>query len=227
MRTQRRLVNLLAGQPVFNVAKTAGTPTMYLYDEISPWGVMAVDVVKEMAALDGADFSLRINSPGGDVFEGLAILNTLRSYPGKITAYVDGLAASAASFIAMGADEVVMMPNSQLMIHDAWGMCVGNADDMQQMSGELARISNNIADVYKRGGSETDFRALMLAESWFSPQEALDVGLADRVESGKPAQNIAAYDLTVFKNKRASVEVPAEKIDFFSVFERAFKEAGV
>jgi ATP-dependent protease ClpP protease subunit len=182
-----------------------GVATMRLYDPIDSWGGDWGVSAKEFAeALDGlgddvTDLHLHINSPGGEVFEGIAILNALRNHPVKVTAIVDGLAASAASFIAMAANEVVMGRNSEMMIHDAWGICIGNAEDMRDLAGRLDHLSDNIASVYaeKAGGSTADWRAHMLAETWYSADEAVAAGLADRVEDAQSkAEN--KFDLSVF-----------------------------
>ena len=123
---------------------------VYLFDEIGYWGDTAGDVVDTLRDLDVDHIAVKINSPGGDVFDGIAIMNILKSHPAKVTTVVEGLAASAASFIAVGAgDEVVMMPHSQLMIHDAWGMSMGNAEDMMRCAEELNRASDNLAAIYR------------------------------------------------------------------------------
>lgn len=202
------MFNLIAGQTRFEAkAEADSVPRMYLYDEISYFGITATDFVAELLTLGDADFELHVNSPGGDVFEGLAMLNSLRAYPGRVTAIVDGVAASAASFLVMGADEVVMQPNTEMMIHDAWGLCIGNAEDMIDTAGRLNKVSDNIADVYaKRTGSDAaGWRARMRDEEWYSPEEAVSLGLADRVGSGKSSDALA-FDLTKFKN-RGSVSV--------------------
>jgi ATP-dependent Clp endopeptidase proteolytic subunit ClpP len=185
----------------------ATTAVFRLYDPIDSWGGDWGVSAKEFAsALDELpdsinEIRLHINSPGGEVFEGIAILNALRSHSARVVAVVDGLAASAASFVAAGADETVMAPNSELMIHDAWGLCVGNADDMQTMAGTLAHLSDNIASIYaaKAGGTAEEWRAAMGRESWYSADEAVAAGLADRV--GKPDAAEAAqnrFDLSIF-----------------------------
>lgn len=181
------------------------TAVFRLYDPIDSWGEMWGVSAKEFtAALDSldddvAEIRLHINSPGGDVFEGIAILNALRSYEARVVAVVDGLAASAASFIACGADETIMARNSELMIHDAWGLCVGNADDMRELADHLDRVSDNIASIYaEKAGTDTAvWRAAMAKESWYSAQEAVDAGLADRVDK-KPAKTSNTFDLSVF-----------------------------
>lgn len=164
------------------------TATLRLYGPIDSWGgmwgVSALEVLDALDQLsDVSDIRLHINSPGGEVYEGIAILNALRNHPATVTAVVDGIAASAASFIATGADAVVMSPNSELMIHDAWGIAIGPAADMHQMGNDLDRISNNIASIYaaKAGGDVQTWRDAMLAETWYGADEAVTAGLADRV----------------------------------------------
>lgn len=183
--------------------------TMRLYDPIDSWGEWYGTSAKEFAAaLDNlpsrvTEIRLHINSPGGEVFDGIAIVNALRSHPARVVAIVDGIAASAASFIACSADETVMAPNSELMIHDAWGLCVGNAADMREMAGMLDHLSDNVASIYaaKAGGTSEDWRASMAAESWYSAAEAVEAGLADRVDQPEPDEDESArnrHDLTIF-----------------------------
>lgn len=186
-----------------------GVASMRLYDPIDSWGgewgVSAKEFVAALDALpsDTATIRLHINSPGGEVYEGITMLNALRNHKARVVAVVDGLAASAASFLAAGADEVVMGRNSQLMIHDAWGMGIGNAEVMRDLAGRLDKISDNIASVYaaKGGGTVEDWRAAMLAETWYSDEEAVAAGLADRIEE-PPAVEApvkAEFDLSVFQ----------------------------
>lgn len=166
------------------------TAKIYLYDPIDSyggyWGVSSREFIDALNQLpdEVTDIRLHINSPGGEVFEGIAIMNTLRQHQARVTAVVDGLAASAASFIAAGADEVIMGQNSEMMIHDAWGIAIGPAEDMRDMATRLDGMSNNIASIYraKAGGSNEDWRAAMLTETWYSAQEAVDAGLADSVQ---------------------------------------------
>ncbi len=185
------------------------------------WGISAREFTAALGELgDVSAIELHINSPGGEVYEGIAILNALRRHPARVTAVVDGLAASAASFIAAGADELVMAPNTELMIHDAWGIGIGPASEMHALGDRLDGISNNIASVYqdKAGGQVADWRALMLAETWYSAAEAVEAGLADRIEGAdeEPADDDgeiaprAAFDLGVFKHPgRQAAPAPA------------------
>lgn len=165
-----------------------GVAVIRLYDAIDSWGgwwgISAKEVLDALATLDSSvtDIHLHINSPGGEVFEAIAIKNILANHPAKVTAIVDGLAASAASFIAVAADELIMADNSELMIHDAWGCGCGNAEDFREFAELLDHISDNIAGIYakKAGGDVADWRAIMIEERWYSDVEAVEAGLADR-----------------------------------------------
>jgi ATP-dependent protease ClpP protease subunit len=166
-----------------------GVATLRLYDPIDSWGDVWGISAKEFAESldqipDAKEIRLHINSPGGEVFEAVSIMNLLRAHPARVVGQVDGIAASAASLIAASADELIMGRNTTLMIHDAWGVCVGNAADMQQLAGVLDALSDNSASVYaeKAGGAVADWRGLMVAETWYSADEAVAAGLADRVD---------------------------------------------
>lgn len=172
--------------------------TLDIYDEIGFWGVTASDFSRQLKAISAPALTVHINSPGGDVFDGVAILNMLRSHPANKHVIVDGLAASAASFIAMAGSTVTMMPNSMLMIHDASGGCMGNAAEMQQMSDLLDKVSDNIASIYKAKagtGTVADWRGVMQAEQWYTADEAVEAGLADRVgDTDSPSDVQVATD---------------------------------
>ncbi|GGU13214.1 head maturation protease, ClpP-related [Streptomyces violascens] len=207
---------------------TAETAELLIYDEIGGWlGWYADEFVEELAAITAPNLTVRINSPGGSVFEGIAIANALRSHPATVTTQVDGIAASIASVIALAGDRLVMMPNSQLMIHDASGFCMGDAADMAQMAQLLEQQSDNLADVYaaKAGGTRAEWRALMQAETWYLAAEAVEAGLADAV--GQPTRTpgpapvvpptpdldepmTARWDLSVFRHAgREQAPAPA------------------
>lgn len=161
-----------------------------IYDEIGAWGITASEFSKDLQSVTAKKISLHINSPGGDVFDGLAILNALRQHPANVDVTIDGLAASAASFIAMAGDSIKIAPQAMVMIHDASGVVVGNADDMLDMADLLDKTSNNIAAVYaqRTGGTVEDWRAAMKTETWYSDQEAVDAGLADEIlQTGQDA----------------------------------------
>jgi HK97 family phage prohead protease len=185
------------------------TPTVFIFDEIGgSFGVDAKQFAEDLEAIDAPAITVRINSPGGSVFDAIAIFNALNHHPAQITVYVDALAASAASIVAMAGDEIVMMPGAQMMIHDAAATEEGNAADMAKMSTFLDRQSDNVADIYRmRGGGDTTlWRALMVAETWMFGGEAVGFGLADRVEelATSPVPELGdrmtrAFDLAHFR----------------------------
>jgi ATP-dependent protease ClpP protease subunit len=153
-----------------------------LYDEVGGWyGATADQFIADLRGVTAPNLRVRINSPGGSVFEGIAIANALRSHPANVTVQVDGIAASIASVIAMAGDRIEMAPNTMLMIHDASGLCMGNAADMEEMAELLDLISDNIADAYasRAGGTRDEWRARMRAETWYLPEDAVANGLAD------------------------------------------------
>lgn len=156
-----------------------------LFGEVG-WEITAKDVRTQ---LDGAgDVDVFLNSPGGDVYEGLAIMNALRAHEGAVTIFIEGMAASIASVIAVGgADRVVARPHAELMLHHAWAGSLGNADEMRKSAENLERISANLADIYadKSGMSSDAVLDLMSAETWFSADEALAAGFVDAVEDAR------------------------------------------
>lgn len=156
---------------------------LLIYDEIGgSFGISSDEFVKDLMGIKAKNIDVRINSPGGSVFDAIAIYNALIKHPANVTTYVDALAASAASIIAMAGDSVVMMVGSQLMIHDALGLEMGNAKDMREMANFLDRQSDNLATIYSaKGGDTSDWRALMLKETWMFADEAVELGLADSV----------------------------------------------
>lgn len=180
-------------------SKDGDRTKLYIYSEIGGWfGVWPEEVVSALAGVKG-DVELHLHSPGGDAFDGVAIYNALRDHPGKVYGVVDGLAASAASVIAMAADELMVKRGGQLMIHDAWGYAVGPAEDMDKMRTFLDKISQSIASIYaaRAGGSPEEWRAAMKAESWYTDREAVEAGLADVLEtSASAAKN--QWNLKVF-----------------------------
>lgn len=158
-----------------------------IYGDIG-WDNTAKDVSEQLKGFDGEPVTVKINSGGGDVFEGVAILNALRGYAGEVTTVIESIAASAASFIAVGAGgKVVARPNAEVMIHKAWTMLSGNADDIDKTKADLARQDVKIAGIYagKAGGELDDWLSRMSAETWYTANEALDAGLIDEVQDAK------------------------------------------
>lgn len=180
------------GQSWYRVRNLADVTEVYVYDAIGEYGVTAQDFIAELRGIRSPRIDLHLNSPGGQVFDGIAIYNALVNHPAMVTTYVDAVAASAASFIAMAGDEIIMEKNARLMIHDASGLCVGNARDMRELADLLDSLSDTIAEVYadRAGGTVEDWREAMRAETWYPAAEAVSAGLATRIagEDKPPAQ---------------------------------------
>lgn len=136
---------------------------------------------------------LRINSPGGDCFEGVAIRSLLRSQNKPIDVCIDGLAASAATIIAMAGDNIQMAPGAMMMIHDAWSICIGKDTDMHQMGDVLTKVSSSIAEVYveRTGQTVDELSAVMDREAWLTGKECIDMGLADGMSEKADARAMA------------------------------------
>jgi ATP-dependent protease ClpP protease subunit len=178
---------------------TSSTADVYVFDTIGGWfGMTADDFVRDVATLDVDQIVLHLNSPGGDASEGVAIANVLRAHRARVEVRVDGLAASAASVIAMAGDEVVMSIGSQLMVHDAWGYAMGNAAEMTQAQRMLDSTSDALASTYaaKAGGTTAEWRDVMRAETWYTAEEAVAAGLADRVAAADEVGTAAGEQVT-------------------------------
>lgn len=212
----RKLLNLLranARKGQFKVEQTAdGGNVIMIYDVIvaadadADWfgGVSAESFVPLLAGLEG-DVDIRVNSPGGDVFGAKAMAQAIRDYPGQVTVHVDGLAASAATFLTSVADRTIMAPGSLLMIHKAWTIDIGNADDFRATANLLEKIDGTIADTYaaaakRRDVAEpADFVELMASETWLTAAEAIELGLADEQAEDKPKAQLK-WDLSAYEH---------------------------
>lgn len=167
--------------------------TIRMYGPIDSWGGYWGISTKDVSeVLDGLPDSvtqiiLRINSPGGEVFEGVSILNMLRAHSASVTAVVDGLAASAASVIAAGCDETVMSPGTQMMIHSPSTIVWGDASDMRKTAEVLDGIEESIISIYRAKAGESAWGELLAAETWYTAESAVEAGLADRVAVVKDA----------------------------------------
>ena len=172
-----------------------------IYDEIGAYGVSAKAFLADLGKLPGeAALTLRLNSPGGSVFDAVAIYNALQRHAGNVTVSIDGIAASAASYIAMAGDEIIMPENAFLMIHDPSGLVMGTAADMRAMAEALDKIGASLIKGYaaKSGKAEDEIAKLMAAETWFDASEAIDMGLADTMAA--PVRMAARFDVSGFRN---------------------------
>jgi ATP-dependent protease ClpP protease subunit len=165
----------------YRIKNQIGGPTqLHIYDEIGYFGVSAKDLIRDLADVNGP-IELHLNSPGGEVHEGIAIYNTLMSR-NDVAVHIDGIAASIASVIAMAGNPILIARTAQMMVHDGYAMAIGDAQDFRDQAEVLDKASNLIAGVYAdhTGKPLGYWRDIMKAETWYDSQEAIDAGLADR-----------------------------------------------
>lgn len=168
----------------FAAAKAAGEPeTLSIYDEIGFWGVQASDFRTALAAVKSSTINVEINSPGGDVFAGVAIYNMLKASGKEVVVKVMGVAASAASLIAMAGSKRQMPKNTMLMVHNPWSFAMGNADELRDTADTLDKIGNSLLGTYMAatGMAEPEMKALLAKDTWLTADEALEMGFATEV----------------------------------------------
>ncbi|NNG20300.1 Clp protease ClpP [Naumannella sp. ID2617S] len=184
-------------------ADNTDTATIHVYEAIGGWfGIEAADFVRELEALDVSRINLYVNSPGGIAWDGIAMMNALRRHRATVDVTVDGIAASAASLVAMAGDTITMGEGAQLMIHNGSALVMGTADEMRASADVLDRLDGDMAAIYQRraGGTTDQWRAAMSAETWYSGAEAVAAGLADTAASDQDNADdpAAAWDLTIY-----------------------------
>ncbi|HLY73651.1 MAG TPA: head maturation protease, ClpP-related [Planctomycetota bacterium] len=180
---------------------TDGPSQLSIYDEIGFFGITAHDLISDLADVNGP-IDVHLNSPGGEVNDGLAIYNCLMARD-NVTIYIDGMAASIASVIAMAGDTIRIAPTGQMMIHNAFTMAIGDADDLRAMADRLDENTTNIAGIYaaRTGKSAEHWLKVMADEGWYRGQEAVDAGLADELTELKAKGKAATFDLSVFRSR--------------------------
>ena len=212
--------------------------TVYLYGDIGGWfGVDHQQWIADFNAIDAGTIHLRIDSNGGDIFAARAMQTAVKQHKAKVVAHIDGLAASAASFLAMGADEIEIVDGGFMMVHkalsgiDIYGYF--NEDDLRQIVDDITReislhgkINQSIANDYAKRTGKTPAEALawMDAETWFTAQEALDAGLVDRIYDGQPVEG--SYDLSIFDKVPESLKERNTNLSKRTL-ERALRDAGL
>lgn len=192
----------------YSIQAKGSQAEIVIYDEIGAWGVSAKSFMEDLKGLSGInDITLRLNSPGGNVFDGMAIYNQIKQHEAQVTVYVDGLAASMGSVIAMAGDLVVMPENAMMMIHNPWTMAVGDAEELRNNADLLEKIKKAMISAYtnKSGLSEEEVSSIMDEETWYTGAEAVAIGFADEHhESVDIAASIKSFDLSKFKNSPIS-----------------------
>ena len=198
----------------FDIKAAAGgekQTEVMIFDEIGLWGVTAKDFATALKEIpEDHAITVRINSPGGSVFDGYAIFNALKARSAQITTKIEGLAASMASVIALAGSKVTAAANSIVMIHNPWSGVSGDSDDLRKMADLLDKLTGQLVGIYaaKTGLPEADVRAAMDAETWFTGAEAQEWGLVDEVTD--EIQAVASFDVSRFRNApKALAEKPA------------------
>lgn len=203
IRTTRNSAEVRAGKREwFRFENKAGADltSIYIYDEISWFGVTAQDFMRELGSVRSSSIDLHVSSPGGDVFDGIAIYNALKQHPATVNVTIDSIAASIASVIAMAGDTIAMAQGSMIMIHEPFAMVIGDSRDMRKQADALDLMGNSIAGIYaaRAGGSVDSWRAVMADETWYGDADAVASGLADSVTGTAAAKNV--FDLSIFRN---------------------------
>lgn len=195
-----------------------GATDVYLYDQIGAFGISAAMFVDALTQVKTPAIELYVNSPGGDAEDGTAIYNALERHPAAVHATVDGMAASAASYIVQAADRITMNAGSLMMIHDPYMLTIGDAAAMQKSIEYLDRRGDAIAEIYaaRAGGEASEWRQKMRDETWYKADEAVAAKLADEVSPAKSAALLTAgraFNLAAFPFKNVPEWAPkAEKL---------------
>lgn len=219
-------------QANFRVAQSEGATEILLYDEIGYFGVTAEDFRRELATVGTPEITLRINSPGGEIFDSIAIYNALREHPARVTTRIDGIAASMASVIALAGETVEIADNAFMMVHNPWSIVIGNAEDMRKEADILEKLGGSLVSAYveKTGKDEAEVRALMDAETWLNADEAVAAGLADTVigsGADEAMQAAALFDLSIFANLPDGLREQPKHDPTTRELERALRDAGL
>jgi len=178
-----------------------GSAEIRIYDVIGWPFIDADSFVSDLNRIQSSDITVAINSPGGDVFDGTAIYNALKSHPAKITTRVDGIAASMASIIALAGDTVEMASNAYYMIHNPWSFSMGDHRDLRKDADLLARIGVTLGEMYvkKTGKSSKEIQSAMDDETWYIGKEAEEFGFVDET-IGEADQVVAKFDTGIFSH---------------------------
>lgn len=187
----------------------------YIGDTLDETDKTAYQFARDLKEANGEDVTIHINSGGGDVFDANTMAETLRAYPGRSTAAIEGLAASAASYFALTADTVTMNKAALIMIHNPYTVAMGDADEMRRTADYLDKVRSTIISQYadKTGKDSDEIAGMMDAETWFTAEEALEAGLVDELSALEPVANRVDIDRTEnFKNAPAALDALKERL---------------
>jgi len=197
-----------------------------IYDVVGWPYIDAFDLIRNLGTIKAKNISVRINSPGGDVFDGVAIFNALKEHPAHVTTKIEGLAASIASIIALAGDEVQAHKNAMYMVHDPWVLAAGNQYDLREIADILEKISGNMVDIYSQNSNigKKEIREMLKAETWFTAKEAKERGFIDTIIDGKAVK--AQFDLSMYANAPDGFDAVAGREPTERDAEKALRDAG-
>ena len=220
----------------FKAEVSGDTTEITIYGDIgeSWWyeSISANDIKEALKNVTTETVTVRLNSPGGDAFDGITIYNQLKNHDAKVIIYVDGLAASAASVIAMAADELIMNTGSMLMIHEASTFAWGTKTDIKKTLNALEGLDKSLADIYmtRYQGERSEIDTMIQNETWFTASEAVEVGLADKVNEVDETEDDEAEDIDAeayknnvlmkFRNNKTLIAASASNKNILGKFRR-------
>lgn len=209
------------GKPIVAKKTADNEATIYLYDmivntdeEAAWWGGISPQAfIKELNSLSAETIHLRINSPGGSVFAARSMEQAIREHKSTIIAHIDGYAASAASFLIMAANQIVIAPGAFVMIHKAWTMTYGNENDLIKEAGLLGQIDGSLVKTYaaKTGQDPAQIQSWMSAETWFDAEQAVELGFSDSIATEESVSNTdtVTWNLSAYANPPEASQPPA------------------
>lgn len=200
------------GSPLTIRSKSATTAEITIYGAIgASWfedSITAKQFSEELKKVESSvkEITVRINSPGGDVFDGLTIYNRLKQHPAKVKVIVDGLAASIASIIALAGDEVIMSEGALYMVHLPWTMAAGNRNDLENTIDRLMDVENQLVSIYanKTKMDKNEIRAMLEKETWMDSEQAVELGFATSTAEESMPIAASVFDKATWINKRPS-----------------------
>lgn len=218
----------------FQLTQREDTADLYIFGDIEKWAYepageqSGVTIVNQLKALTAKSINVHINSYGGDVSEGLAIYNVLREHPAQITTICDGFACSAASVVFMAGDKRIMSPASLLMIHNAWTIAMGNASALRKTADDIEIITQASVEAYKQVAtiSEDEIKALMDAETWILPKDAVAYGFATDIDDDDDDDEPKQSAFLAIMQKLTAPEAQTDEMDIEGIAE-AIAEAVV
>ena len=187
----------------FEIKNEDSVSHVYMYDAIGGyWGIEPENFIKQLNDIDTPEIVLHINSPGGDVFDARAIATAIKQHSSVITAQIDGLCASAATYISAACKSVSMADGGFYMVHEGWTLAMGNKNDLGKTVALLEKVDNSIINDYERktGQARDQLESWMKDETWFSAEEAKEHGFVDSIIEEEGVENTSKWDLSAYAN---------------------------